>query len=156
MIKFTSLSQLQKHLQQHLTNKIAKEQRLKDVVADEMSQAVYDIVYAAYPNPIVYERRMDEGGLSDVRNVELTSIEVENNQIKLTIENLTEGQDNMQGKFITDTIEEGRKGNFNNPNGIWAEPRPFIKETVERLNRNPKELTKALKQSLKEIGFDVK
>lgn len=152
---FTDLAKLEKYIQTQFANNVWKNQGIKDVIAEEMSQAVVDIVYTAY-EPTQYERRRDDDGLSDVRNVEITYIDTVPNGVSVIVENLTEGEDSMQGKFITDLIEEGGIKEWNNPNGVWTEPRPFVEETINRLKANPTKLTDEVKQTLKNIGLDVK
>lgn len=153
--KFKNLADLERYLQNTVANTVYENPRIKNVVAKEMSQAVVDVVYSAH-EPEQYDRRMDEGGLSDERNVEITEVFPAFGSVYVKVENLTEGNDSMEGKFITDTIEKGYEVNWNNPNGVWSEPRPFIEETVERLQSNKGELKEAFKATLKDIGLDVK
>ena len=152
---FTDLAKLEKYIQTQFANNVWKNQGIKDVVAEEMSQAVVDVVYSAH-EPTQYDRRRDNDGLSDVSNVEITYIDTVPSGVSVIVENLTEGEDSMQGKFITDLIEEGGVKGWNNPNGVWTEPRPFVETTIERLKTNPTKLTEEVKKSLRDIGLNVK
>lgn len=133
---------------------ISKDASIERILAEAMSQAVVDVVYAAY-TPEQYDRRMDDSGLSDVRNMVVSDYGIRDGNVFLTFENLTEGVDNMKGKFIGDMIEYGIKDLWNNPNGEWSEPRPFSEETANRLRENPTELLNALRKSLQARGFTV-
>lgn len=127
---------------------------IESILALEMSQAVYDAVYDAY-EPEVYQRRESHGGLSDIRNMEITNITLEGNSLRLVFENLTPGADSYSHTFVGELIEygEGYKGmRWQNPYGEWAEPRPFSALATERL-RNGGDLVNALKRGFKELGI---
>ncbi|HLG28297.1 MAG TPA: hypothetical protein VI423_10970 [Paenisporosarcina sp.] len=138
---------------------LSKDASIERILAETMSQAVWDIVYAGYISPPnvkdPYERRGDESGLSDIRNYFITDFFVKDGKVSIIFENLTEGTDSMKGKFIGDMIEYGIKDLWNNSNGAWSEPRPFSQETADRLNANPTELLGALKTALQARGFTV-
>ncbi|WP_144509978.1 hypothetical protein [Bacillus sp. FJAT-22090] len=156
MPKFKDLASLEAYLQKNAMQILSRSADVERVVAEVMSQAVIDVVYAAY-SPTQYERRMDNDGLSDPRNVGIGDFGIKpDGSVFITFENLTEGEDSMQGKFITDTIVEGRKSDWNNPNGVWSEPRDFIGEASRRLRENPQELINAFKSGLLAKGFKVK
>lgn len=155
MAKFTNVNDLLKHVQQLAASSLANSANVERVVADEISQAVWDVVYTAY-DPEFYERRGDEGGLSDVRNVEIVDFGVRDGQVFVRFENLTQGDDSLSTVFLTDTIEEGIKENWSNPDGPWSEPRAFMAEASRRLNENPGELKDAIRKSLIERGLKVK
>ena len=156
MPKFKDLDLLLAYLQKNTAQALAKSAEVERIMAEVMSQAVVDVVYGSY-TPTQYERRMDDGGLSDPRNMGITDFGVNSNgDVFITFENLTEGEDSLQGKYITDTIVEGKKENWNNPNGEWSEPRDFIAETAKRLRDNPSELINAFKNGLKAKGMQVR
>src|SRR5690606_37531924 len=120
-------------------------------------KAVEEVVYAAY-SPESYERREDNGGLSDPRNMQITEVFVEGNGVKLTFENLTKGNDSLQGEYTADLIEygEGFAGKHWNSVGEWSKPRKFAEETAIRLRSNPTQLLNALKSELSKRGFQVR
>lgn len=152
---FTNLADLEKYIKNQFASTIWMNQGIKEVIADEMSQAVEDIVYTAH-EPETYKRRKNNDGLSDVRNVEITYIKPVNEGVYVVIENLTEGNDSLEGQFITDLIEEGGTTGWDDPYGVWTEPRPFVEVTVNRIKANPTRLTDEVKKSLRAIGLNVK
>lgn len=158
MPKFTNLNDLEKYLQKNIYDLLFKSGEIERIMAEEMSQAVLDVVYSSY-EPESYERRGDDNGLSDVRNMQITNVIVEGNAIKMEFENLTKGNDNLKGEYTADLIEygEGFQGkHWNNAHGAWAQPRPFAEETANRLRSNPTQLLNALKSELSRRGFDVR
>ena len=160
MPKFKTLDALQAYLEKNVHHVMNRSAELERVLSDEMSQAVWDVVYAGYISPPEvenpYERRMDDGGLSDVRNMEIVSVTVENGKIRLLFENTAQGNDSMSGKFISDTIIEGIKENWSNPNGSWTDPRDYVSETVRRLKENPEELANAIREGLIAKGMKIR
>lgn len=154
--KFKNLNDLEAHLQKNMMQTLARSADIERVMSEVMSQSVIDVVYGSY-SPTQYDRRGDEEGLSDVRNMGITDFGINGNgDVFITFENLTEGADSMSGKYITDTIVEGRKEDWNNSNGVWSEPRDFIGEAARRLQANPSELINAFKSGLRSKGFDVR
>lgn len=155
MAKFRSLGEIQKYLEQNTAEVLAGSMELERVLADEMSQAVVDVVYAYY-EPEEYERRMDEEGLSDTRNMEVTDWGIRDGQPFLIFENLTQGADSQSSVFITDMIEDGDKSMWNNPNGPWSDKREFVAETARRLKENPEGMLDALRKGLQQKGMKLK
>ena len=156
MPKFKNWTELEAYLQNHVARTIAKSAEVERVLAEVMSQAVIDVVYGAY-EPTQYDRRGDEEGLSDTRNMGITDYGIrDDGTVFITFENLTEGADSLQGKYLTDTIVEGIEANWNNSNGVWAEPRDFVGETANRLRANPTELMNAFRSGLLARGFKIK
>lgn len=158
------------HLQRYLTrgnivNTVFKDKGIEKVLAKEMSKAVQDIVYRHYV-PVEYLRRGNDGGLSDVRNMKITKVEVDNGKVRVLFENLTLGQghfspiyehdyDSLRGQFITDTIVDGISDNWYR-SGKWSESRDFVKKTIESILDNPSYLTDAIKSAYRKAGFTVK
>lgn len=156
MPKFKDLNSLIAYAQKDMAQVLARSPEVERIMAEVMSQAVIDVVYLHY-FPSTYVRRMDDGGLSDVRNMGITDFGIKGDgSVFITFENLTEGNDSMEGKFITDTIVEGRAEDWNNPKGKWIMRRDFIAETARRLQANPGELISAFKSGLLAKGFNVK
>lgn len=155
MPKFKNLNDLEAYIKKNAMQVLARSSEIERVMSEVMVQAVVDVVYGHY-SPSVYERRMDEGGLSDVRNYGITDFGINaTGDVFITFENLTEGNDSMSGKYITDTIVEGRKEDWNKT-GEWSEPRDFIGEAARRLRDNPSELINAFKNGLQSKGFNIK
>ena len=160
MVKqFNSITEAIKHLQKQIANSNVNNSHLKDEVAETMREVIQDNVYAAF-TPEEYKRREDDGGFSDTDNMVFTDVQTSGNTVNLTFENITEGNDSMSGKRLD--------GLFENGNGVWdkvvvddqgrvnTEPREFIEDTVNELNRKKDKLLNATKKDLKSKGFNVK
>ena len=166
MVQFKDLAHLQRYLEKN-ASKILNDKGIESILAKTMSQAVYDVVYGRYV-PVEYERRRNEGGLSDVRNMHITKVEVKNGKVSILFENLTQGQahytpiytydtDSQHGKFITDVIEDGYQNTGDwYRQGKWSEARPFVQETISRIYQNPSYLIEAIKNAYRKAGFNVK
>jgi len=165
-IQFKDLNQIQRYLERN-AKQVFSDKRIESVLAKTMSQSVYDVVYGKYI-PVEYKRRRNDGGLSDVRNMKITKVEVKNGTVRILFENLTKGQthytpiyeqpiDSLNGQFITDVINDG---DFNGDNwyrqGKWNEARPFVQETIRRIEANPTYLIEAIKNAYKKLGFEVR
>lgn len=170
--QFKDLASLEKYLtNEQLVNQVFKDKKVKSILAATMSQSVYRAVYGRYV-PKEYKRRRNEGGLSDVRNMDFTKVEIKGNTIRILFENLTMGQthytpiyehnlDSLHNQYITDTIVEGldnwyQINNENGSRGAWAKPRDFISATVRNIKANPSYLINAIKDSYRKAGFTVK
>jgi len=166
MVQFKDLNQLQRYLERgDIINTIFRDKNIEKVLAKEMSKSVRDVVYARY-TPKQYNRRGDDGGLSDMRNMHITKVEIVNGKVRILFENLTMGQthfspiyehdyDSMRGQFITDTIEDGISENWYRQ-GVWSNARPYVQKTIERIQANPTPLINAIKSAYRKIGFEVK
>lgn len=155
MPKFKNFDTMEAYLKKDIYNILFKSMDIERVLAETMAQSVSEIVYDAY-EPTKYNRRFDNGGLADTRNMQITSVYLEGDAIKLTFENLTEGNDSMKGELITPTIVEGIEENWANPDGKWSWERDFISDTVNRLRGNPTDLLNAFRTALIKRGFQVK
>lgn len=166
MVQFKDLDHLQRYLERN-SNQVFKDKNIEKVLASTMSQAVYDVVYRRYV-PVEYKRRRNDGGLSDVRNMKITKVEVKNGKVIVLFENLTLGQghfspiyeqsqDSLYGQFITDVINDGETdGDSWYRHGKWSQARPFIQETIARIEANPTYLINAIKNAYKKLGFEVR
>ena len=117
-----------------MTNEVA------DAVTENMAEAVHTSVYDAY-SPQYYKRRMNNGGLSDVRNIDVTEI-----QNGIAVHDAA-SLDNGRNDYNLDEIIVYGLGN-------QPFERDFYAETVERLQEN-QEHTEALKQGLKKRGIMI-
>lgn len=154
MPKFKNFDTMEAYLQKNITQILARNANIERIIAEAISQSVIDVVYAAY-SPEYYERRMDDDGLSDVRNVVMSDFGFKDGRIFVAFENIAQGNDSMKGQFISETIENGIESNWRKA-GEWSEPRPFMKETAIRLNQNPTPLIEALKTALSAKGFVIR
>lgn len=155
MAKFRNLSEIQKYLEANTAKMLANSMDIERILADTMYEKVWQYVYDAH-DPKEYNRREEEGGLADIRNYAITDFGVRDGKAYLVFENLTQGNDNLRTVYLTDTIEEGIKSNWGNPDGVWSNPRPFVTETVRALRENPQELLDAIKKGFEQQGMKVK
>ena len=130
----TLLKHIEKQVQDTMTNEVA------DAVKDNMAEAIQTSVYDVY-SPQYYKRRMNNGGLSDTHNMEVS--EIQNGIVVYDAAPLDNGRNDYD---LDDIIV----------NGLGNQPfeRDFYSEAVERLSEN-QEHTEALKQGLKKRGIDV-
>jgi len=154
-MKVHSLDELQKELSKDLMGVIDAQDLLQQVIGNKVSSKAKTEVYDKHPNPVSYRRRGVNGGLADPDNVERTSLQTNGTHIQAIYENTAEGVDTLKGQELTDTIEEGISGNWSNPDGVWAEPRPFIEPAVEEL-QSESELRSSLVTMLRQSGYSVK
>lgn len=158
MAEFKSLTEIQKYLEKSVAEIVEDSMQLESYLAEKMRDSILAHVYAAYPDPPTYERRGDDGGLSDTRNMEITNISVTDGEIRLLFENLTEGNDNLEGEYISGLIEFGNGfdgKHWDNPSGTYARPRPFVAKMMEEIIANPGTLIRLLKSELFNAGFKV-
>ena len=125
---------IEKQIQDTMVNEVA------DTVKDNMAEAVHTSVYDAY-SPQYYNRRMNNGGLSDTHNMEVT--EIKNG---ISVHNAAP-LDNGHNDYNLDEIIVYGLGN-------QPFERDFYAETAERLQEN-QEHTEALKQGLKKRGIMI-
>ncbi|MCM3387337.1 hypothetical protein M3649_04210 [Ureibacillus chungkukjangi] len=158
-IYIKNLKDLEGMIKNKIANNLYFSSKIQDVMAEKMQEVIVDNVYAAHDGGY---RRGNEDGFSDMDNMVFTNTEVSNNGVKFTFENITEGRDSMKGEEMAETFEKGIRENWVNPDyedskgRIVSDPRPFLSDTVDELNRSKSELTNALKKDLKNLGFDVK
>lgn len=117
------------------------EHEVAGVVKEHMGLAVKTSVYDAYA-PECYKRRMSNGGLSAIENIEA---KVEGNT--LTVRDNTP-LDNERTDYALDEIIVNGYGN-------QPFPRDFYEETIERLVKTGDHVG-ALKAGLKEKKYKVK
>lgn len=157
MATFKSLTEIQRYLEQNAMEVLKGSMALERVLANTMSQSVIDVVYNAYPEGEASRRGEKDYGLADPRNGEISDVIIESNgKVRLIFENIAEGEDTLKGEILIDTIEEGIKSNWNNPDGVWSEPRRAMEEASNRIRQNPSEVVNAIKQGLRERGMKVR
>lgn len=157
MPQFKDLDSLLAYVSSTAAGILQGENNTEKVLRDEMREAVIDYVYSAY-NPKSYVRREDDDGLSDVRNMNITFVENRGNKVFVTFENMTKGNDNLQGKTTSDLIEygDGKNGKHWTYKGEWSNPRPFVAPMKAKLQSNPSKLQAALKKDLQSKRFKFK
>lgn len=139
--EFSSLKQLEAAINKKIANALKNE--VATTVKKVMREKVYDEVYSVY-NPKVYDRQMDDGGLSDIDNMESNMI----NDNTLTVENIRhDGNRN-----VAQIVESGEGYLYDfEYNGV---ARPFTEATREEL-KNTNEHIYSLFKGLKRQGLDV-
>ena len=165
-MKVKSLKELRSKVEKAIKNSLEKEV-YEMVITTERSHTDTD-VYKKY-KPKVYVRRLDEGGLRDIRNMVYDKSKTKNGILE--VENITkyniDKQDddgNDSGFSLTALIEYGveklypgteerlrKQGKEIPPYGL---PRPFISNTKKEIKEENK-FPKALKKGLKRNGIDI-
>lgn len=135
---FKNINDLFKHIEEQVQDTMVNE--VADTVKDNMAEAIQTSVYDAY-SPEYYKRRMNNGGLSDTHNMEVT--EIPNG---ISVHNAA-SLDNGRNDYNLDEIIVYGLGN-------QPFERDFYAETAERFQEN-QEHTEALKQGLKKRGIEV-
>ena len=151
--QFRNLKELERYIINNIPEKIMQSRDVENLLKKEMHQAVYDVVYAVYEPE--YERRADNGGLSDMRTMEITDAIVNGKTFTMIFQNLAQGNDTLSGELLTPTIINGIKDNWETQ-GVWSEPRDFVYETINNIITNPKPLINAVKKAFVKCGFIVK
>lgn len=158
MATFKNLKDLEAYLKVNMHQILLDSMELERELATIMSQTIIEKVYEAYTpktQKVLDMRRGDAGGLSDMRNMIISDVILENNKLRVVFENIAEGRDTMEGAMLVDAFENPTKDGYWGSQGKWSS-RPFISETTERIRQNPEGILNAIKANLKEAGFVVK
>ena len=122
-----------------LMERLKKELRdITPAIAEEMKnieqEVINEVVYNAY-SPTYYERRYEDGGLSDKENME-HDIEETANGFIISVKNITKGNDEYSEAegytdgYIADIIEEGKGYGYGLDDVIGARPFTEISQNV--------------------------
>ena len=122
-----------------LMERLKKELRdITPAIAEEMKnieqEVINEVVYNAY-SPAYYERRYEDGGLSDKENME-HDIEETANGFIISVKNITKGNDEYSeaegytDEYIADIIEEGKGYGYGLDDVIGARPFTEISQNV--------------------------
>ena len=119
-------------------------------VGDLLHKNIKEMIYEGEFQPIEYERRYQDGGYGDRRNITVTPI----GDGRVSVEDITKGNENTKyadakGERIDEIIEyaEGFKWNRD------IDPRPVFEFTKEELESGI--LEDMYKRKLKNIGYDI-
>ncbi|MBO5970931.1 MAG: hypothetical protein J6S14_20840 [Clostridia bacterium] len=168
---FSSVAALKVHIEKQVAKVLANE--VADVVRDVQKEAIEEEVYGVYPRTVKYDRRKDNGGLSDEDNM-LADVK----GTVLRIRNVTRpndeydaydtqfADDGCERSYVFDLpalIEYGDAGavgythkHSSMPSGpTFLEPRPFVARTREELQKHGYHVN-ALRYGLIKAGFKVK
>jgi hypothetical protein len=142
---FNNLNDLQKYIQQQ-ASKVLKTD-VAQVATQEMSDTIKEVEYPKY-EPKTYVRQMDEGGLSDVRNMQVEVID--DNTIQITNERMDGSRD------VAEIFATGIGYSWKNSEIYHLQPFPrdFYADTVERLKQNQKHVD-AFKQGMARLGIKI-
>lgn len=161
MPEFKDLKSLFKHIEKNVAESMKDE--VAETVKEVEQEAIENVVYDAYSgeHPWVYERRKDDGGLSDKENMHEV-VTVVNGNVILSITNMTTGSQEPD-LYIAPLVEFGDNAGygeyqykFNRDNTAYQylQPRPFTEATIENLRESGVHVI-ALKDSLKRKGFKI-
>ena len=159
MPNFKNLNELRKHLQQKIDKTLIS--KVADTIREAEHKNIDETVYDAY-DPHVYQRRGDNGGIGDMRNMKAELVE----DGKLIVTNETKPNDNYNHSMpssapLAEVIEFGHGYNgyqYDYPPSNetpCGQPRPFIKNTYEEL-KNTGNHVDALKKGLRKQGILTK
>ncbi len=154
MPKLSNLKDIESYLRQKI-DEVLSDEVSKEVVKTE-SQQVKTVVYGN-KEPSVYQRRKDNGGLSDIRNM----VSIVKDGI-LEVKNITEVNPikKSDGSYFNNAFPTdyglAEIVEYGNKNGIIANPkRPFTQATKDDLEESKKHI-EALKRGLKKRGVNSK
>ena len=133
-------------------------EELRDItpaIAEEMKnieqEIINEVVYDAY-SPTYYERRYEDGGLSDKENME-HDIEETANGFIISVKNITKGNDEYSEAegytdgYIADIIEEGKGYGYGLDDVIGARPfNEVSQEVIDSTNRIENTIIRELKK----------
>lgn len=152
--QFSTLQELNIFIQNNLPKTIIDDRKVEKTLREVMIQSIKEVVYDAY-TPSQYKRRGINGGLLDHNLMQITEAMMQGNTFVILFENLAKGNDTLEGKYLSETIENGIKENWSRQ-GEWSNPRPFVKEVTTRITNNPQPLIDAVKTSFLKVGFRVR
>lgn len=152
--QFKNLSNLAKYIKGTVPAKILTERKVESLLRNELRKSINEVVYDAY-EPEFYNRRNMNGGLGDPRLMQIVDAVLDGNKFKIVFQSVAEGNDTLKGEYLSETIIEGIKENWEKPNGEWSEPRDFIESMYANIKSNPEPLIRAVKGAFIKCGFKV-
>lgn len=133
-------------------------QAARDSINDPNDGGVYDYVYNAY-TPTFYQRRYDNGGLADDRNLVTTHVVRGNDSVTMTFEDRT--RENAGGSWITpdpayyvsDLVEAGSYGNKWPFSQIWysQQARPYLDNSLVDGSQNGQIIDSAIEDTVRNL-----
>jgi hypothetical protein len=161
MPTFKGRNELYKYIQDKVVETMKDE--VADAVRFEEQKQIEKVVYEAYEQPYVYERRkFNNGGLQDTEMM-VAVVEKQGNSVVLSVINMAKGAD-QEDLYIAPLIEYGDNAGYgeyqfkyNRDHTSWKylQSRPFTQETIKALQRSGVHI-QALKEGLEKRGFDVR
>ena len=155
MPKKQDIDTLMKNLEERIAAAASKalSDKVFPLVWDMMQENIEADVYGAY-TPARYQRRYDNGGMIDPRNIQGT---MSDDGLSLTVQNVTPPNpvNGTTNKDLPTVIELGDKGGYDyypSKQNDYAEPRPFTYDTfmeVDKTRRN--EIADILAKAMKRV-----
>lgn len=157
MPSFKTVDELIASINSNVVNYMKSENsELQEEISFLMKEAVEFAVYDVF-EPQVYERRGEDGGLSDPENLRLVGAKNLSHRVtSLVFENMTKG--NISAYYqehIANTIINGIKSHWERQ-GAWSEPRDFVSKLTELVNQRKPEINNAIKKDLRKMGYQVR
>jgi hypothetical protein len=162
MPSFRNVKDLEQYIMKQVADSLDKDvaEKTKQLMSDNVDSEVY----RKYPNPVMYEARMNDGGLSDVRNMNHFVVDYQNSKVLfVTNETMSNEEYLPEGKTpfqIAGVVEFGHNAGYGeydyvyDENAKYLQPRRFLQKTREDLKEEKgKEF---LKDALVKRGFKVK
>lgn len=146
MPSFKTMKELEKYINANLKQVLADDVG-KGVVRPKIKENIQTEVYDKYEQPVVYERRKDDGGLTDDDNITVTM--VDDNTVSIESSRMDDGRN------VGLVVETGEGYNED-----WYFPythkgRPYMQKTKDDLMSDGS-VKRALVQGMKRKGFDIK
>lgn len=161
MANFTSLESLFDYIQDSVNEVL--ESDVTELVEDTMIDSIQTKVYNVY-TPTVYNRRGEDGGLLDKRNISTvvssngqltsTNVTIANSVIYRGSYGKAYSSKNIGG-LLTPIIVSGIGYDFQNSAKAYSQPRNFITETKIQLS-NGNKIKRTISTGLKKNGIKVK
>jgi len=154
MPDFADLSMLESHILNSISK--AMQNEVADVVKKEESKQIKK--YYNMFTPKFYERRMDDGGLSDINNMRTITPKINNHSVSMTIKNETAGnpdynESQTPTKNLAGIFYSGQGYNYHGVMSKYYErPRPANEDAIEELQRNKRHIS-ALIEGLEKKGI---
>lgn len=166
-MRVNNLKELEAELKKRIQNVLVNE--VSDVAKDNMQEHIVSDVYNKY-DPVIYARRMNNGGLLDRNNI----VSDLKGDLKLSVKNVTLGDkyysireysksggytskpmiSQNYNKPIAEVIETGQGYDVKGWE-YYGVPRPFMRNTYEDLRDNHC-ITTAMKNGLKRQGIKIR
>lgn len=161
MASFRNLKDLESYILKQVADSLDKDvaKKTKQLMSDNVDSEVYRVY-----QPIEYKARMNDGGLSDVRNMNHFVADVKESKVLFVTNDTMSNEEYLpEGKTpfeIAGVVEYGHDAGYGEYDYVYKEdakylkPRRFIKKTREDLKDGKgKEF---LKEALIKRGFDVR
>lgn len=146
----TTLAELQREIMKRANKGLEKD--VAPYVKNKLKEHVERDVYSTY-NPKMYERREDDGGLVDDKNIN-HELRKQNRTLYVYEEAPIEGprldapdwvnRDDSLARLI----EHGAHNPWNHRRYRWTKPREFMDKTQQEINDHPKEILELLKNRI--------